>query len=65
METPKKTLKKTTASKKPLAGKSADKPAPKPKSRFDDDDDDDDLGGGMDDFGGFEHFDGLADDDDF
>lgn len=66
METPKKPVKKTTASKSSDAkkpdGKSTDLPA---KKRVIDDEDDEDFDMPMDDLGRYESFEGYEEDDDF
>ena len=66
METPKRPVKKTTASKSTGAQKpdedSADLPA---KKRIIDDDDDEDFDMPLDDLGRYESFEGYDEDDDF
>jgi hypothetical protein len=66
METPKKPVKKTTASKSSAAnkldGKSADLPA---KKKIVDDDDDEDFDMPIDDLGRYESFEGYDEDDDY
>lgn len=65
METPKKPLKKTSATTKAGAKKATDKPeATKPK-RFVDDDEDDEFDAPLDDLAAYESFDGLEEEDDF
>ena len=65
MESPKKPLKTTTGKKSTPAKKAVEKaPVSKPKSKFVDDDDDEEFESHIDDLGSYDHFDGLADDDD-
>ncbi len=66
METPKKPIKKKTASKSTGAKKSADKGAePIAKKKVMDDDEDDDFDVPMDDLGRYESFEGYDEDDDY
>ena len=66
METPRKPVKKKSATKKAGdAKKSLTPAAAKPKSRFVDDDDEDDFDAPMDDLAAFDHLDGLEEEEDF
>ncbi len=67
METPKKPVKKKTASKTTGAKKPAEKPVDaKPKKRFvDDDEDEDEFDMPIDDLGRYDSFDGYEEEEDF
>jgi len=66
METPKKPVKKTTASKSTAAKKPDDKSTDLPaKKRVLDDDEDEDFDMPMDDLGRYESFEGYDEDDDY
>jgi len=66
METPRKPVKKKSATNKTGDAKKTPTPASaKPKSRFIDDEDEDEFDAPMDDLAAFDHFDGLEEEEDF